>query len=99
MPQRAWYVSLGWAVRDYLKRIWDNSAEDNVLFLAGGIAFNILLAAIPFLLLLIARPTYLLPAISHPPPSAAVDAFVDRLLPLHTETSGTTIHAMLADVL
>jgi len=99
VPVRPWYISLGWAVRDYLKRIWDNSAEDNVLFLAGGIAFNILLAAIPFLLLLIAGLTYLLPAISDTNPSAAVDAFVDRLLPLHAESSGSTIHTMLADVL
>ena len=54
-------VSLAWTVRDYAKRVWDNSAEDNVLFLAGGVAFNILLAAVPFLLLLIAGLTYLLP--------------------------------------
>ena len=99
MADRPWYISLGWAVRDYLKRIWDNSAEDNVLFLAGGIAFNILLAAIPFLLLLIGGLTYVLPAISETEPSAAVNAFVDRLLPLQTESSATAIHAMLADVL
>jgi len=96
---RPWYISLGWSVRDYLKRIWDNSAEDNVLFLAGGIAFNILLAAIPFLLLLIGGLTYVLPAISDTDPTAAVDAFVDRLLPLHTESTSSTIHTMLADVL
>lgn len=99
MAERPWYISLGWAVRDYLKRIWDNSAEDNVLFLAGGIAFNILLAAIPFLLLLIGGLTYVLPAISETNPSAAVNAFVDRLLPLRTESSATAIHTMLADVL
>ena len=40
-------------LRDYAKRVWDNSGEDNVLFLAGGIAFNILLAAVPFVLLLV----------------------------------------------
>ena len=46
-------VSLGWTLRDYAKRVWDNAGEDNVLFLAGGIAFNILLAAVPFVLLLV----------------------------------------------
>ena len=50
---RAWWISFLWSARDYLKRVWDNSAEDNVLFLAGGIAFNILLAAVPFVLLLV----------------------------------------------
>ena len=40
---------------------WDNSGEDNVLFLAGGIAFNLILAAVPFILLLITGATYLLP--------------------------------------
>ena len=44
---------LSWTPRDYAKRVWDNAGEDNVLFLAGGIAFNILLAAVPFLLLLV----------------------------------------------
>jgi len=99
MAQRPWWISVGWAVRDYLKRVWDNSAEDNVLFLAGGIAFNILLAAIPFFLLLIAGLTYLLPAISDADPRGTVDAFIDSLMPLHTETSGNVVRTMLDDVL
>ena len=52
--------SLGWTARDYAKRVWDNAGEDNVLFLAGGIAFNILLAVVPFILLLVWFLTYLL---------------------------------------
>ena len=98
MAARPWYISVRWAVRDYLKRIWDNSAEDNVLFLASGIAFNLLLAAIPFLLLLIAGLTYLLPALSQDPSMAVYD-FIDRLLPAHAEVSGSAIHTMLSDVL
>jgi membrane protein len=99
VAERPWYISAGWTARDYLRRIWDNSAEDNVLFLAGGIAFNILLAAIPFLLLLIAGLTYLLPIISDAEPSQVVNAFVDRLLPTHAESSGSAVHTMLSDVL
>ena len=99
MAQRPWYLNLYWAVRDYLKRIWDNSAEDNVLFLAGGIAFNILLAAIPFVLLLITGLTYLVPAVSDVDPTTAVNAFIDQLLPTHAETSGGLIHTMITDVL
>ena len=52
MPQRGLAARVGWLLRDYAKRVWDNSGEDNVFFLAGGIAFNILLAAVPFFLLL-----------------------------------------------
>ena len=51
---------LGWLLRDYAKRVWDNSGEDNVLFVAGGIAFNILLAVVPFFLLLATGLVYLL---------------------------------------
>ena len=54
MAQRTLLARFGWTLRDYAKRVWDNSGEDNVLFLAGGIAFNIMLAAVPFLLLLTA---------------------------------------------
>ena len=95
---RPWWVSLGWTVRDYIKRVWDNCGEDNVLFLAGGIAFNILLAALPFLLLLLTGLTYLLPAIAHVAPDQAVQQFADRLLPMETG-SGTWVHDTIEEVL
>ena len=70
-----------------------------MLFLAGGIAFNILLAAIPFILLLLAGLTYLLPTISDTNPSAAIDQLVEYLLPEHSEASGGVVHSMLTDAL
>ena len=45
---------------DIVRRVWNQSAEDNVLFLAGGLAFNILLALVPFVLLLISGLSFLL---------------------------------------
>lgn len=94
-------VSFGWTVRDYAKRVWDNSAEDNVLFLAGGIAFNILLAAVPFFLLLFAGVTYLLPILyrGQVDSSSAVSFFIDRLLPAHSEAADSPIHKFVTDIL
>jgi membrane protein len=98
---RPFYVSLAWSSRDYVKRVWDNSSEDNILFLAGGIAFNILLAAIPFVLLLVSGLTYLLPDMG----TASFDStqkvieFIDRLLPAHAETSDGPIHSLLDGIL
>lgn len=96
--KRPWWVSLGWTIRDYLKRIWDNAAEDNVLFLAGGIAFNILLAAIPFFLLLVTGLTFLLPAITRVAPLQAIHQFIDQLLPLQSADTGTWAHDLINDV-
>lgn len=96
--RRPWWVSLGWTSRDYVKRVWDHSAENNVLFLAGGIAFNILLAAIPFSLLLVTGLTYLLPAITRLDPGIAIHQFIDRLLPT-SPSSGTWVHTMLNEVM
>ena len=82
MPQRGLAARLGWLLRDYAKRVWDNSGEDNVFFLAGGIAFNILLAAVPFFLLLATGLVYLLNQ-SPDVTSAEVLAIVDKFLPPH----------------
>ena len=60
MPKRPLHIRIGWTLRDYAKRVWDNSGEDNIFFLAGGIAFNILLAAVPFVLLFASGLGYLL---------------------------------------
>jgi membrane protein len=70
-----------------------------VLFLAGGIAFNILLAAIPFFLLLIAGLTYLVPAITRVDSSVAIHQFIDRLLPLQAAEGVTTAHRMADDIM
>jgi membrane protein len=96
--KRPWWISLGWTARDYLRRVWDSSAEDNVLFLAGGIAFNILLAALPFFLLLVTGLTYLLPAITRLSPLVTIHEFIDRLLPVQSAIAGTWTHEMINQV-
>jgi len=92
---------LAWTLRDYAKRVWDNSAEDNVLFLAGGVAFNILLAAVPFLLLLIAGLTYLLPLLYQGTIDSAnaISFFIDRLLPAQADSPDSPLHKLVSDVL
>jgi membrane protein len=91
-------ISVGWTLRDYAKRVWDNSGEDNVLFLAGGIAFNILLAAVPFVLLLVWGLTYLLQR-SPAGATEVVTHYVDRLLPSHTESADSPTHKLISDLL
>jgi membrane protein len=99
MPERSLPARLGWTLRDYAKRVWDNSSDDNVLFLAGGIAFNILLAAVPFILLLAAGVTYLVPALypGQVDTQGAVTEFLDRLMP-NQETTESSIHRLIVDL-
>ena len=97
-PSRSPVTSLGWTLRDYAKRVWDNAGEDNVLFLAGGIAFNILLAAVPFVLLLV----WGFAAILHKQPVEAnrlVVNYLDRVLPSHVESPDAPSHKIIEDIL
>lgn len=98
MPVRPFAVRIGWTVRDFAKRVWDNSGEDNIFFLAGGIAFNILLAVVPFFLLLVAGFGYLLnqsPEVS----IGEVSALVDRLLPPGLTPGPLAIQNVLSDII
>jgi membrane protein len=95
---RPLYLRVYWTLRDYVKRVWDNSGEDNIFFLAGGISFNILLAAVPFALLLVAGLAALLGA-SEESSSATIIAFIDGLLPAHDESADSPIHRLLADII
>jgi membrane protein len=97
MPQRPLALRLWWTFRDYAKRVWDNSGEDNILFLAGGIAFNILLAFVPFVLLLVSGLGYLLNQ-SADASSAEVVQLVERLLPQNPSAGGTVVREILSDV-
>jgi membrane protein len=65
---------------DFATRVYHKAGQDDIFFLAGGIAFNVLLAAIPFLLLIIAAIGFILQANVADPQQAAVD-YVLRILP------------------
>jgi membrane protein len=65
---------------DFVARVYQKAAEDDIFFLAGGIAFNVLVAAIPFLLLLVAIFGFVLQATVEDPQQAAVE-YVVGILP------------------
>lgn len=97
MPERSLPLRLWWSFRDYAKRVWDNAGEDNIFFLTGGISFNILLAAVPFMLLLLAGLGYLLDEDADTA-SQTVYQFIENLLPPHDEGPDSPIHALLDDL-
>ena len=96
--KRPAFISFGWTLRDYAKRVWDNASEDNVLFLAGGIAFNILLAVVPFVLLLVWFLTFLLDK-SSANATEVVTRYIDRLLPVQDEAANAQARKLLTNVL
>jgi membrane protein len=98
MASRSPISRAGWILRDYARRVWDNSGEDNIFFLAGGLAFNILLAAVPFFLLVVTGLTYLLDR-DAASSSALITSMLEALLPPQADVVRTAILTILNDVL
>jgi membrane protein len=98
MPARPALTRAGWVLRDYARRVWDNSGEDNIFFLAGGLAFNILLAAVPFFLLVVTGLTFLLDR-DAASSSALIMSMLEALLPPQADTLRTAVLQILTDVL
>ena len=70
----------GYRVREFLRRLWQKSLEDEVFFMAGAIAFNVLVALVPLLILGIGLTGFVLSA-RFGDPTEAVLALVADLLP------------------
>lgn len=71
---------LGHRVREFLHRLWVKVVEDDVLFMAGAVAFNLLVAIIPLTILGIGVTGYVLSAQVADPEGATV-ALVQSLVP------------------
>ena len=91
-------MALRAAAADYIRRIWHHSADDDLLFLASGVAFGILLAALPFALLVMSGLATLL---NETPERTAlsVHQLLDTLLPRHSDATEASVHALITGVL
>jgi membrane protein len=92
-PRRLWNT-----IKDYARRVWLNAGEDDIFFLTSAVAFNILLAIVPFALLLLAGLGYWL---NHSAMQSRADVwdFVHQLLPPHEETVNSPYHVVLNDII
>ena len=63
-------------VREFLRRLWTKAEEDDVFFMAGAVAFNLLVAALPLLLLGVGIVGYVLAAQVEDPVGATVSLVV-----------------------
>lgn len=83
---------------DVARRAWRQGVEDNIPFVAGGLAFNILLALVPFVLLLIVGLSFLL---GREPAEAAttVTGLVGGFLPAETPMAGELLRSLVGDFL
>ena len=84
-------------VVDYARRVWVKGGEDDIFFLAGGVAYNILLAGVPFFLLLISGIGY---ALHKPEADSTRDVveFLGRLLPVGAADGVSFLDPILRDV-
>ncbi len=84
-------------VAAYAKGIWNKAGQDDLFFLAGGVAFSILLAGVPFVLLLASGLGYVLNKSDEASHSAAID-FIQNLFPSTFSGDGSLLDPVMHDV-
>jgi membrane protein len=91
-PRTLWQL-----VRSFAGQIWKALGDDDVMFLASGVSFNLLLAVVPFVLLLVSVSIFFLGST----PDTAADValgFLDRLLPSQNWTEGEHVRGTVRDI-
>lgn len=81
----------------YARGLWHKAGRDDLFFLAGGVAFSILLAGVPFFLLIASWLGYALNASDEASSGAAVD-FIQNLFPGTWSGTGSLIDPLMHDV-
>ena len=76
--------------------MWRNAADDDVSFLAGGVAFNVLLAGVPFILLLTSGLGYLLG--DSATSAATLQGVLDRVLPARQSLESSILDPVVGDM-
>lgn len=82
---------------DFASRLWNKGGDDDLFFLAGGVAFSILLAGVPFFLMIAAGLGYVLNQSENAASGAAVQ-FIQLLLPATGRDTESLLDPVLRDV-
>ena len=84
-------------MKSFSGQVWKSLGDDDVMFLASGVSFNLLLAAVPFVLLLASVSILFL---GSTPDSAADVAlgFLDRLLPTNNWSDADSVRDTVRDI-
>jgi membrane protein len=82
---------------DFGRKLWNKAEGDDVFFMAGGVAFNILLAGLPFFLLLVSG-IGLIVGTSDTASSASVAQVIRDLFPDAGPGSGSIFDPLLRDI-
>lgn len=81
----------------YVSGIWHKAAKDDLFFLSGGVAFSLLLAGVPFVLLLASGLGYVLNQSDEASHLAAID-FMQNLFPATFSGDGSLLDPVMHDV-
>ena len=82
----------------YLAAIWHKAAKDDLFFLAGGIAFSMLLAGVPFFLLLASGLGYVMNTSVDASSGDAVDFIQQNLFPSTWNGTGSLLDPVMHEV-
>jgi membrane protein len=81
----------------YIRAMWNKAGKDDLFFLAGGVAFGILLAGVPFVLLLASGLSFTLNSSDEASHAAAVE-FIQNLFPATFSGTGSVIDPVMHEV-
>jgi membrane protein len=81
----------------YIRAMWNKAGKDDLFFLAGGVAFSILLAGVPFVLLLASGLSFTFNTSDEASHAAAVE-FIQNLFPATFSGTGSVIDPVMHEV-